>query len=335
MARSHSPPGMVGGRATRWQDSGVGFRRATGRQQGCLDAFSSQRSTRHFVRYRRTDAGRFGESPGIALDSTGRVLLTYFHRPTSELRVRRLSATGAADALYGGDGEAEVSVDSGFNLNVHVDEADRLWVMSGSSLLRFTADGLPDTTFGGTGQISARSAFIGGGVFVTAVEATGFVVDSSGGVVVVGYRTPLNQAEPSIILQAKFGSNGGLDSTFGNRGVVEIPVSIADFQQTAFPPARRMGHCCSPCRAAEQRLFSGWERTVNRTWPTGTTGVPPWNFFRTDPPVRASCAFVPCPEAAPSPGQVLSTIRGWFCWAGLLSDWTLPEEWTGRLVIVD
>jgi uncharacterized delta-60 repeat protein len=79
------------------------------------------------------------------------------------------------------------------------------------ALARFNADGTPDTTFGQSGQVVTPLPNSGGWVLATTVQADGKIVAAG--------RTLVGSS--SVLSLLRYNTNGSLDTTFGNGGLVQ------------------------------------------------------------------------------------------------------------------
>jgi uncharacterized delta-60 repeat protein len=86
------------------------------------------------------------------------------------------------------------------------------------ALARYNADGTPDTTFGQSGQVVTPFPNSGGGAWATTIQGDGKIVVAGG---TVGWELSL----------LRYNTNGSLDTTFGNGGLVQTFVGSADRQK--------------------------------------------------------------------------------------------------------
>jgi uncharacterized delta-60 repeat protein len=141
---------------------------------------------------------------------------------------------GARDASFGKDGKVTVGFPSESagssgpqyelpfeftpgHQKMALAPGGKVVVAGASKIVRFTADGKPDPSFGSGGVVSVPRPT--GGVFVL----SGVAVDSLGRVVVVGLTRPLptNSTPDPVIAAAtvlRFDADGSPDSTFGTDG---------------------------------------------------------------------------------------------------------------------
>ena len=135
----------------------------------------------------------------------------------------RFSASGMLDASYGIGGVAVSGIPASTGLCMHL-YADGAVVAGGYSLpggdpawtmVRFDADGLLDPAFG-TGGITVHDV---GGPSVESM--TSLAVLSDGRIAACGYRSANGADDKPVI--AVFHADGGLDTGFGDQGLVVVP----------------------------------------------------------------------------------------------------------------
>jgi uncharacterized delta-60 repeat protein len=92
------------------------------------------------------------------------------------------------------------------------------------AVMRFNADGSPDTTFGGAGSVSTP-------IGVSDEQAIAVAIQTDGKIVAAGF-TNVGGANNDFAL-VRYNANGTLDGTFGVGGKVTTPVLLADDQARA------------------------------------------------------------------------------------------------------
>jgi uncharacterized delta-60 repeat protein len=90
-------------------------------------------------------------------------------------------------------------------------------------LARYNVDGTPDTSFGGTGKITAD--FDIGYDFASSIA-----LQDNGKIIAAGQKWNSNKGDNALM---RFNSNGALDSTFGVNGKMSNPIGIGDAGITA------------------------------------------------------------------------------------------------------
>lgn len=181
---------------------------------------------------------------GLALQPDGKLVvvstknISYFLKV---LVVTRYTITGSLDSSFGQGGVVTTTVDktTGFFIGVAIQDDGRI-IAAGSSannadqenfsLVRFTAAGSLDNTFGS------------GGVVTTSIPGRrtrgyGVVIQSSGKIVIAGSSGVNNVPNTGTFVLARYTTNGILDSTFGNSGIVTTSIdSSASGDAVAIQP---------------------------------------------------------------------------------------------------
>jgi uncharacterized delta-60 repeat protein len=81
------------------------------------------------------------------------------------------------------------------------------------ALARYNADGTPDTTFGQSGQVVTPLPNSGGDVYAVAIQADGKIIAA-------GQIAGTGQWQFGLL---RYNTNGSLDTSFGNGGIVQTP----------------------------------------------------------------------------------------------------------------
>ncbi|MFB6843095.1 calcium-binding protein [Streptomyces sp. NPDC056361] len=163
------------------------------------------------------DAG--GVARAMALQPDGRIVLTGYVGSTAfDIGVARYLPDGSLDATFSGDGM--VTADFGgteFGNAVAVQPDGRILAAgsggAGIALLRYNANGTPDTGFGTGGRTSV--AFPGDGGI-----AYGMALQTNGKIVLAGRADDPASAEANDFGLARFHANGSVDTGFGGDGFV-------------------------------------------------------------------------------------------------------------------
>ncbi|MCZ6691786.1 MAG: hypothetical protein O7H41_19535 [Planctomycetota bacterium] len=171
----------------------------------------------------------FDEGNGIALDSTGRIVVTGWSRAVTggqDMAVWRFLADGTVDTTFNGQGWVTHNSAAGGNstdsgLAVTLDAMGNIVVVGYSlsattshdmAVWRFLPDGTLDAAFNGQGWVTHAGA--AGGTSVDRGWDT--VLDSSGRIVVAGdSRNTSNNYDMAIW---RFNADGTLDTTFNGQG---------------------------------------------------------------------------------------------------------------------
>ncbi|NOY39354.1 MAG: hypothetical protein GXO95_03780 [Nitrospirae bacterium] len=160
----------------------------------------------------------YGES--VTVDSNGKILVagTSYNGDDSDMTVLRINADGSPDTSFGTNGV--VTYDSGdhdYGYSVTVDSNGEILVtgyisnggVSDMAVLRFNADGSPDTSFGTNGVVTYDSGYGSRGESIT--------VDSNGKILVAGTSYNFSDSDMTVW---RFNTDGSPDTTFGTNGVV-------------------------------------------------------------------------------------------------------------------
>jgi uncharacterized delta-60 repeat protein len=169
-------------------------------------------------------AGFNDRAYAVAIDSKGRLVLAgqAYNGTDSDFAVTRLTNTGALDGTFNNSGKVIHHAGSHPSFDaaraVAVDLQDRV-VVAGTSktggdynftVLRYTAAGTPDPTFGNAGK---RTIDVAGNGHDDG--ATGVALDGHGRVVLAGYAS---DGTSNRFAFARLLSDGSTDSSFGNSG---------------------------------------------------------------------------------------------------------------------
>ena len=246
---------------------------------------------------------------GSAIDASGRILVvgtTPDVAPNgNDIFVARLTATGALDPTFGSGGVAQFAVsttgsrdDRGTALAV---QSDGRIVVGGHTigtsglgfdflLLRLDTDGSVDPSFGTAGVATARFSSSDGSNF-----GRKLVLQSDGKIVLVGSVLVGTDSECGI---ARFESNGMVDSTFGNGGLILEPVTLGCSDVTSQPDGKL-------AITANDQVADVEYGVVFRLVPTG---APDTNFGSTLGRLDISNRAVPSRIAVTSAGNLLTGL---------------------------
>lgn len=170
-----------------------------------------------------TSIGTRAEAGCIVLQSSGNSIVAGFAivNNSTQFAVARYTTTGALDSSFGnaGTGIVTQAIGAGCAINACVLQTDGSIIVAGNcvmngqpqiALMRFTSNGLVDTTFGTKGIVTLS---VSGGP--CACQA---VVIQTNGLIVVGGSAVVNSVTQMVM--ARFNTNGTLDTTFGTSGIV-------------------------------------------------------------------------------------------------------------------
>ncbi|HMT06566.1 MAG TPA: FG-GAP-like repeat-containing protein [Pyrinomonadaceae bacterium] len=159
----------------------------------------------------------------LILQADGKILLTGTIRPTpnTDVPLVRLTTTGALDTSLNGTGKVFVGIGSGNNDvgNSLAVQPDGKILIAGSTrtasrgyflLLRFTTNGLPDSTLGSFGFIQTE-------IGAQFDAATSVAIQSDGKIVAGGNSTSGGPEQPAFV---RYNTNGSLDTSFDSDGKV-------------------------------------------------------------------------------------------------------------------
>jgi len=161
---------------------------------------------------------------GAALQSDGKILLAS-RSGSGGFSLERLNSNGSLDASFGNQGVVTTSFTATTAATQVVVQPDGKIVLAGDGgvkggqyygafeLARYNADGSLDTSFGQQGKVTTFF-----GRFQVSTQA--LLLQANGELIVAG-DIPL--VGPQEWLMARYNTNGRLDTTFGNKGIVTTP----------------------------------------------------------------------------------------------------------------
>ena len=170
-------------------------------------------------------AGRTDRATGVGVQSSGKIIVGGYTRSVTQsdnFTLIRLTATGALDTTFGTSGiftlDFNGASDRAFCMKVLADDKILLagWANNGSgdldyAVIRVSADGALDTTFGTSGKAVVNV----GNVQDTANSIT---TDSQGRIILSGISASSGGNYNYTVL--RFTANGALDTTFDGDGIV-------------------------------------------------------------------------------------------------------------------
>lgn len=153
----------------------------------------------------------------VAVQTDGKIVVAVV--ANSKIALLRYNSNGSADSTFASAGRITTNLTGAPGLGV---QSDGKIVISGDlfssatltdfALMRFNANGAPDSSFGSAGVAMAD--------FSNGTDSTSdLVIQTDGKIVAAGYANPSGQFNPDFAL-ARFNSNGGLDNSFGSGGKV-------------------------------------------------------------------------------------------------------------------
>ncbi len=187
--------------------------------QGSLDtSFGSNNDGKVIV-----NVGGFEEAHDVAIQADGRIVVVGEGGPGGNFVVLRLNANGTLDSTFGGSGEVLTDIGGDTDLaNGVVLQADNKIVVAGAksssgyggdfAVVRYNPDGSLDSSFGTGGKVVTD---LGGSNMPGSDEAYDVVLEPSGKILLAGRG---GSSEDFALV--RYNSDGSLDGTFGNGGVV-------------------------------------------------------------------------------------------------------------------
>ena len=184
-----------------------------------------------------------GDSGGIgmALQSDGKIVVAGYsvgNDGSNDFTVVRYNSDGSLDLNFNRSGKVitDFGGSNDFGIDVAIQSDGKIVVVGSSgtvpnidfALARYNPDGSLDTDFNGTGKVTTD--FSGSDDY-----ARGVALQSDGKIVVTGYRVTGGY----VFALARYNTNGGLDTSFGNSGKVTLDgTSNLGFGVAVQPDAR-------------------------------------------------------------------------------------------------
>ena len=170
-----------------------------------------------------TDFGPVDDATSVVVQGDGKIVVAGLsYSEASTFGLARYTTSGALDPSFGAGGKAVTPPNNGIEANSMAVQADGKIVVAGTkasqfAVVRFTASGLPDPSFGS------------GGTVITAIsssaQAVSLAVQSDGKIVVAGYSILIGGAGANYdITLVRYTASGVLDGSFGTGGKVITPV---------------------------------------------------------------------------------------------------------------
>ncbi|MFB7055450.1 calcium-binding protein [Streptomyces vinaceus] len=163
------------------------------------------------------DAG--GIARRMALQPDGKIVsVGYVGNTNFDIGVARYLPNGSLDPTFSGDGMVTANFGGTEFGNAVAVQPDGKIVAAGSgavgvALLRYNADGSPDSGFGSGGRTSVHFPGDGGGANALALQPNGKIV-------IAGQADDPNSQEANDFGVARFNANGTVDTGFGGDGFV-------------------------------------------------------------------------------------------------------------------
>lgn len=168
----------------------------------------------------------------VARLDAGRWLVAGRIGPNFDLGLARLHGNGQLDTDYGDAGRARLDVGGqDILLDLQIDAQQRAWLLvdqTQRALVRFTADGQPDASFGSNGKLMLPGDF----------SVLGFTLDPQGRIVLAGIQFGANSYPMAV---RRLLPNGTIDTSFGDNGLRLISPDVrAGAQQVRVLPDGRI-----------------------------------------------------------------------------------------------
>ena len=180
-----------------------------------------------------TMIGLTATANSTTVQADGKILVagSSYLETNNDFALVRYRADGTLDQGFGTGGIVTTAVGTGndFGMSVVVQGDAKILVAGRSqnatntdfSLVRYQADGSPDTSFGTGGKVTTP---IGSGDDA----ATSMVLQTNGKILVAGHSSNGNNLDFALM---RYHANGSLDSTFGNGG--KVTTAIGSFNDVA------------------------------------------------------------------------------------------------------
>ncbi len=194
-----------------------------------------------------TDIGSWDEGRVVTTQSDGKILVvgmtTDVGGVNSSFALVRYNPDGTVDNDFGTDGIITAQVgtvnNQGYNYpsGIAVQSDGKILLVGdfydgGSqaiTLIRYNAQGAPDSTFGYQGVVTANIGYQltqSGGYFPSGDDASSITIQSDGKILVAGTTYLHNEVHGKFFL-ARFNTDGNLDETFGTNGVVATEIGLS------------------------------------------------------------------------------------------------------------
>ena len=169
------------------------------------------------------------EGIGIIRQSSGKLVVGVTNY--SQFLLARYTSNGVLDTTFAGAGRVSTSFDSATaSPSMLLEQADGKLVLAGGAaqvtgnsdfaLARYTANGELDTTFDGDGKVVTQITTADDGI-------TALVQQPDGKLIAAGSSTVAGQRDQALV---RYNTDGSLDTTFGNAGMVitDVVANLAD-----------------------------------------------------------------------------------------------------------
>lgn len=172
------------------------------------------------------------EAFDIKIQPDGKILLAGYVRPSDPIAsfvVVRYTPNGRLDRTFDSDGIQTTSFGTNFCIafSLEVQPDNKILVAGYSStalsagafaIVRFNANGSPDTAFNGDGKVITETGGLDGVAFDLAVQPDGKIIAA-------GQLRDLSSQHYSDFLMVRYNANGSLDNAFGTGGRAHTSIS--------------------------------------------------------------------------------------------------------------
>jgi uncharacterized delta-60 repeat protein len=177
----------------------------------------------------RISESRSGASfSGMAIQPDGRIVAAGQYQ--NSLLVARYTTSGALDASFGGTGIVTATIGTGPSIGTAVViQPDSKILVGGRgsnamALARYSANGVPDLSFGGTGVVTTTIAP------QTIATVAALALQPDGKIVAAGAWSSANGSGSALVV-ARYAPGGALDPSFGG-GIASTNLDYGIFQRT-------------------------------------------------------------------------------------------------------
>lgn len=208
----------------------------------------------------------------VTLQSDGKIVIAGTSDSPGKFTVVRYTAAGVLDTSFGTGGITKTAIGSNAIANALTIQTDGKIVVGGYAstsgnhftVARYTAGGILDTTFGGTGIVTT---IIGNNSYINGIALQG----SPAKIIAVGFSDLLGSTDFTI---ARYNPNGTVDTSFGTSGITST--YIANSSQAFGVAIQQDGKIVVSGRSSQPPItFTLARYTINGTLDSafGTGGI--------------------------------------------------------------
>jgi len=217
----------------------------------------------------------------VAIQADGRILLGgySFQSPFNQFSIARYLDTGMPDTSFNGTGKVITSIGTGNSVASCMGiQSDGKIVLAGQTfntstnhwefaLVRYLGNGLPDPSFGTNGIVTGT--FGAKDYFITSLTI------GAGDKIIVAGCSGTTPSDNNFTL-ARYLSDGTMDGTFGNSGLLEFPAGLQNNQAQAVtiqPDGKIVVAGYAQSGSADRFVIARLDDTGNPDLSFGTSGV--------------------------------------------------------------